>query len=98
MEQTNPDRYTATLSMRARKGRVFIDYLRNGRGSTTVAPYSSRAKAGATVSVPVPWEALEGLSPSEFSIGGRRLSDALEAPDPWKSYEKSRKTLSRSKG
>ena len=98
MEQTNPDRYTATLSKRARKGRVFIDYLRNGRGSTTVAPYSSRAKAGATVSVPVPWEALEGLSPSEFSIGGRSLSDALEAPDPWSRYEKSRKMLSLSNG
>ena len=70
MEQAAPDRYTATLSKKARKGKIFIDYLRNGRGSTTVAPYSSRAKKGATVSVPVTWEMVaDGLSPADFSIG-----------------------------
>ena len=98
MEQTGPDRYTATLSKKARRGRIFIDYLRNGRGSTTVAPYSSRAKAAATVSAPVPWEALEGLSPGEFRIGEQKLRDALDAPDPWKDYEKSRETLSLHRG
>jgi bifunctional non-homologous end joining protein LigD len=93
MEQTNPERYTATLSKKARKGRIFIDYLRNGRGSTTVLAYSSRAKAGATVSVPVPWEALDGLSPAEFRIGEKAFAKALANDDPWKDYEKSRKLL-----
>jgi bifunctional non-homologous end joining protein LigD len=93
MEQADPTRYTATLSKNARKGRIFIDYLRNARGSTTVAAYSSRAKTGATVSVPVPWEALERMSPTEFSIGEQRLAEALSADDPWKAYEKSRKAL-----
>jgi bifunctional non-homologous end joining protein LigD len=93
MEQTNPERYTATLSKKARTGRIFIDYLRNWRGSTTVAAYSSRAKAGATISVPVPWEALEGLSPAEFKLGGKAFAKALAKDDPWQDYEKSRKLL-----
>jgi bifunctional non-homologous end joining protein LigD len=95
MEQSDPGRYTATLSKSARKGRIFIDYLRNARGSTTVAAYSSRAKAGATVSMPVPWESLDGLSPAEFRIGKQRLTKALSTDDPWKAYEKSRKALTR---
>ena len=93
MEQAAPDRYTATLSKKARKGKIFIDYLRNGRGSTTVAAYSSRAKKGATVSVPVTWEALEGLSPAEFKLGGKAFAKALAKDDPWQDYEKSRKLL-----
>ncbi|GLS28720.1 bifunctional non-homologous end joining protein LigD [Mesorhizobium albiziae] len=93
MEQTDPKRYTATLSKKARQGRVFIDYLRNGRGSTTVVAYSSRAKTGATVSMPVPWEALDGLSPAAFKIGDKALVKALAADDPWKDYEKRRKLL-----
>jgi bifunctional non-homologous end joining protein LigD len=95
MEQSDPEHYTATLSKSARKGKIFIDYLRNARGSTTVAAYSSRAKAGATVSVPVPWEALDGLSPAEFGIGKEKLTEALAADDPWKEYEKSRRALTR---
>jgi bifunctional non-homologous end joining protein LigD len=95
MEQTNPERYTATLSKKARKGRVFIDYLRNGRGSTTVVAYSSRAKTGATVSMPVPWDALDGLSPAKFKVGGKELLKQLANDDPWKDYDKARKLLAR---
>ncbi len=95
MEQTNPQRYTATLSKKARKGRVFIDYLRNGRGSTTVAAYSSRAKTGATVSAPVSWDALDGLSPAEFTIGGKAFLKLLAEDNPWKDYDKARKVLAR---
>ncbi len=80
MEQSEPDRYTATLSKKARTGRIFIDYLRNGRGSTTVAPWSSRGKEKATVSVPVPWDALKKkLAPDAFTIGNKALADALKA-------------------
>jgi bifunctional non-homologous end joining protein LigD len=94
MEQSDPDKYTATLSKKARTGRIFIDYLRNARGSTTVAPYSSRAKPNATVSVPVTWPEVEnGVGPADFAIGGKALGKALKTPDPWSDFDKLRKAL-----
>jgi DNA ligase D len=96
MEQAAPDRYTATLSKKARKGRIFIDYLRNGRGSTTVAPWSTRGRKGATVSVPIEWDDLGKLEPDSFAIGSRRLTAALAADDPWKDFFKKGRKLTRS--
>jgi len=94
MEQAEPDRYTATLSKRARTGRIFIDYLRNGRGSTTVAPYSSRAKKGATVSMPVTWKEIEdGLPPNAFPIGDATTLKRLSGDDPWKDFFTEAKAL-----
>ncbi|MDQ6432605.1 DNA ligase D [Mesorhizobium sp. LHD-90] len=83
MAESEPDKYTSTLSKKARTGRIFIDYLRNGRGSTTVAPFSARGKPDATVSVPVPWDMLDGLTPDHFAIGNKALERALKAADPW---------------
>lgn len=96
MEQQAPDRYTATLSKKARKGKIFIDYLRNGKGSTTVAPYSSRAKKGATVSMPVTWEMVaDGVRPDDFALGARATADLLEAADPWADFFAMGKPLDR---
>ena len=96
LEQAEPDRYTATLSKKARAGRIFIDYLRNGKGSTTVAPYSSRAKKGATVSMPVTWKEVEdGLLPNAFPIGDKTTLERLREPDPWKDFFASGKPLGR---
>jgi bifunctional non-homologous end joining protein LigD len=96
MEQSEPDRYTATLSKKARTGRIFIDYLRNGRGSTTVAPWSTRAKAEATVSVPVTFEMIpEGLGPTDFAVGQKALQDMLGKPDPWAGFFEAGKPLDR---
>lgn len=90
MEQASPERYTATLSKKARAGRIFIDYLRNGRGSTTVAPYSSRGKPNATVSMPIGWKALEGdVGPGDYTIGRAKVEKA----DIWRDFFKSAYTL-----
>jgi bifunctional non-homologous end joining protein LigD len=94
MEQTDPGRYTSVLSKKARKGRIFVDYLRNGRGSTAVAPWSSRAKPNATVAVPVTFDMVrDGVGPADFSIGSKALEDALNAPDPWAGFFKAAKPL-----
>jgi len=57
----HPDRFTATMSKAKRKGRIFIDWLRNQRGSTAVLPYSARARAGAPVAAPVSWTELRSI-------------------------------------
>ncbi|MER9331476.1 DNA ligase D [Mesorhizobium sp. M0488] len=96
LEQGAPDRYTATLSKKARTGKIFVDYLRNGRGSTTVAPYSSRAKKGATVSMPVTWAEIEaGLAPNAFPIGDKTTLKRLAQADPWEDFFEQGKALRR---
>ncbi|MEH6789721.1 DNA ligase D [Parasphingorhabdus sp.] len=65
LAQTEPDRFTATMSKDKRKGKIFIDWLRNQRGATSVVPYSARAREGAPVAAPVSWDKL-----GEFDKGG----------------------------
>ena len=61
MAQAQPDRFVATMSKAKRKGRIFIDWLRNQRGSTAIMPYSARARANAPVAAPVSWTELRNL-------------------------------------
>ena len=64
-----PDRFTATMSKAKRKGKIFIDWLRNQRGSTAVLPYSARARSGAPVAVPIGWNELKTMDDAKpFSI------------------------------
>ena len=58
LSMAEPDRFVATMSKAKRKGKIFIDWLRNQRGSTAILPYSARAREGAPVAVPIGWDAL----------------------------------------
>ena len=82
MAEAEPDRFTATMSKAKRKGRIFIDYLRNERGQTAVTPYSVRAREGAPVAVPVDWSELKTLDGANlFTMGA--VKERLEDPCPY---------------
>ncbi|PZN94489.1 MAG: DNA ligase D [Hyphomicrobiales bacterium] len=81
LAQTEPALYTATLSKKARKGKIFIDYLRNGRGSTAIAPYSTRARPGASVAMPIAWNDLATTAPDAFKASDIRADGP--PPDIW---------------
>ncbi len=70
LSAAEPDRFVATMSKAKRKGRIFIDWLRNQRGSTAILPYSARARAGAPVAIPIDWTELSGMKDAHpFDIG-----------------------------
>lgn len=90
----SPDEYIATMSKSKRKGKIFIDYLRNGRGATSIAAYSTRARSGAPVSAPIGWdELLSGIRPDSFNIGNILQRLASLKRDPWEGYFKVRQTI-----
>lgn len=82
LAQTLPDRFVAKSGPKNRIGKIFVDYLRNGRGATTVAAWSARAREGMGVSVPVDWSELPDLtSGAHWTI--RSADERLSEDDPW---------------
>ncbi|MGO4524224.1 non-homologous end-joining DNA ligase [Microvirga sp. 2MCAF35] len=84
MAAEEPDRYTTTSVKQEREGRIFIDYLRNNREASAIAPYSTRSRPGAPVATPIAWEELSpDLRPNGFSV--KNLSKRLASlkRDPW---------------
>jgi bifunctional non-homologous end joining protein LigD len=84
MEAMWPDRYTSNVRKEQRRGRIFIDWIRNGRGATSVAPYSARAREGAPVSMPISWEELDTVAPNGVAIGD--AVKRLRKKDPWEGF------------
>jgi len=94
MARQAPGEYTASLSKANRKGKIFIDYLRNSQGATAVAAYSTRALAGAPVATPIAWDELGAdLRSDHYTVENlpRRLASLKK--DPWEGFLKSRQTL-----
>jgi bifunctional non-homologous end joining protein LigD len=92
MAMDSPERYLINMSRKQRTGRIFLDYLRNDRMSTAVAPLSPRARSGAPVSMPVTWTQVRGgLDPSRFTI--RTASALLAKSKPWQEYCEAQRPL-----
>ncbi len=92
MAADSPDKYLVNMSKAKRRGKIFLDYLRNDRMSTAVAPLSPRARDGATVSMPLEWSQVKkGLDPKRFTV---RTAPALIAKSKaWKDYDKATRPL-----
>ena len=89
MAADSPDRYVATMTKSKRRGKIFVDYLRNGRGSTAVAAYSTRARPGAPVSMPLGWDELDqGVGPAHFTVANTPSRLAHLDVDPWGDFRR----------
>jgi bifunctional non-homologous end joining protein LigD len=94
LAKERPDRFTATMAKRARTGRIYLDYLRNGRGATAVAAYSTRARSGAPVSTPLAWEELSpAIRPDHFTVGNLATRLRHLTHDPWEGLASSKQAL-----
>lgn len=89
-----PTRYVATMSKARREGRIFIDWLRNGRGATSVASWSLRARPGAPVAMPIRWDELGRMpAPAAFDLRRALRRAATLKADPWEGYAGHRQRL-----
>ena len=94
MEAERPELYLSTLPKVKRKGKILVDWLRNGMGATAVASFSPRARPGATVAVPVAWdEVRDALDPAAFTL--RTVPARIKGlkRDPWEGFGTVRQTL-----
>ena len=92
MEGDAPERYTTTISKKQRKGKIFVDYLRNDKTSTGVAPWSPRAREGATIAVPLTWSQVTArLDPQKFTSA--TSGPLRKKADPWKGLAASAKPI-----
>jgi len=94
MEKDEPGRYVSTAAKARRHGRIFVDYLRNSREATAVAPYSTRARAGAPVSMPIAWSELGSLkSADQYTVKNAMQRLARQRKDPWVTIGRTKQAL-----
>ena len=92
--EADPLRYIATASKRLRKGRIFIDWLRNGRGATSIASFSVRARHGAPVAMPLRWEELGRVTGGGmYDIGNTVARLRRLKRHPWEGIDAVRQSL-----
>ncbi len=86
MEKASPSLYLSKMTKAARVGKIYLDYLRNERGATSVAPYSPRARAGAPVSMPLAWSELKSPDRPRFHVADFAQWQARLKKDPWQTF------------
>lgn len=92
---SNPKKYTANMSKKLRKGKIFVDYLRNGYGATAVVPYSLRAKPLSAVAMPVEWSELSRIKdPQHFTMARALKKIKSRKRDPWEGMMKMKQKIS----
>ncbi|MDB4936186.1 MAG: ATP-dependent ligase [Labilithrix sp.] len=95
MVKREPKKYVATMTKAARKGKIFVDHFRNGRGATAILPYSPRARTGATVALPVTWKELPAIDPQDFTVLTVPDLLAKRRVDPWADLLETKQTIPR---
>lgn len=96
LEREAPERFVATSSKAERAGKIFVDYLRNGWAASAVAAFSTRARPGAPVSVPLSWEELSArLDPGSLNVDSVPARLARQRRDPWAGYDGARQWITR---
>ena len=87
MTADSPDRYVVNMAKAKRGGKIFLDYLRNDRTATAVAPLSPRSRPGATVSMPLTWSQVKaGLDPAKYTVV--TAAKLIASSDAWEGYDK----------
>ena len=84
MEARWPDRYTSNIRKEKRKNKIFIDWIRNTKGASSIAPYSLRAKDKPVVSMPIKWNELDKIEPNEIDL--KNAIKRLKRKDPWEDF------------
>jgi bifunctional non-homologous end joining protein LigD len=94
LSQEQPKRFLSTVKKADRKGRILIDWLRNGLGATAISSFCPRARPGALVATPLPWDEVTAeLDPSEFSLRSTPDRLARQKVDAWEGFEAARRPL-----